>query len=75
MELQTGSNGSPKYQPVGAAPTAEAVMEADNALSPAHLTGNIVVILITDGELNCNWDQNATVSTIMKWLTQKNIKT
>ncbi len=73
--LQTGSNGSPLYQPVGATPTSEAVAAADMALSGATLVGTTVVILITDGEPNCNWDQNATVTTISNWLSQKNIKT
>ncbi|MFI5307086.1 MAG: hypothetical protein ACHQ53_07035, partial [Polyangiales bacterium] len=75
MELMTGSNGAPKYQPVGATPTAEAVKMSDMALSSATLTGPIVAIIITDGEPNCMWDQNATITTITNWLNQKQIKT
>jgi hypothetical protein len=74
-ELQTGASGSPKYQPVGQTPTSEAVAQADMALSMTTLVGKTVVVLITDGEPNCMWDQNATTTTITSWLTQKNIKT
>jgi hypothetical protein len=74
-ELQTGASGSPKYQPVGATPTSEAVANADKALSMATLTGNTAVVLITDGAPNCSWDQTMTVTTITNWLTQKKIKT
>jgi hypothetical protein len=75
MTLQTGNGGSPLYQPVGATPTAEAVQVADMALASAKLTGTVVAVIVTDGEPNCMWDQNATVTTIAKWLSQKNIKT
>jgi hypothetical protein len=75
MDLQTGSSGGPLYQPVGATPTAEAVQVADMALTAAQLVGTVVAVIVTDGEPNCNWDQNATVTTITNWLSQKNIKT
>jgi hypothetical protein len=75
MDLQTGNNGGPKYQPVGRTPTAEAVQVADMALGTAQLVGTVVAVIVTDGEPNCMWDQNATVTTITNWLSQKNIKT
>jgi hypothetical protein len=75
MDLQTKNGGMPLYAPVGATPTAEAVKAADMALAGATLTGSTVAVIITDGEPNCMWDQNATVSIIMNWLTQKKIKT
>jgi hypothetical protein len=58
-------------------PTAEAVKMADMALmaNVGKLKGTIAVILITDGEPNCMWDQNATVTTVGNWLSQSNIKT
>jgi uncharacterized protein YegL len=74
-ELQTGSNGSPKYQPVGRTPTYEALQQADMALTATQLVGTVVVVLVTDGEPNCMWDQNASVMIIGNWLSQKNIKT
>jgi uncharacterized protein YegL len=75
MELQTGANGAPKYQPVGRTPTYEALQQADNALAAATLVGTVVVVLVTDGEPNCMWDQAKSVTIIQNWLSQKNIKT
>jgi hypothetical protein len=75
MDLQTKNMGMPLYGPVGATPTAEAVKMADMALAGANLVGTTVAVIITDGEPNCQWDQNATVTTIMGWLSQKQIKT
>jgi hypothetical protein len=74
-DLQTKNNGAALYQPVGATPTAEAVKVADMALASAPLVGTTVAVIITDGEPNCMWDQNATVTTIGNWLSQKKIKT
>jgi hypothetical protein len=75
MDLQTKSNGMPLYMPVGLTPTAEAVSMGDMALAGANLTGTTVAVIITDGEPNCMWNQNTTVSTITNWLSQKQIKT
>jgi hypothetical protein len=76
-ELMTGGPGNgPKYAPVmaGATPTAEGVKMADMALSGATLTGTTSVVLITDGEPNCMWDQAGTIAILDGWL-KKNILT
>jgi hypothetical protein len=59
----------------GATPTAEAIAMADQALNSVMLTGNTAVVLITDGEPNCLWDEAAANATIARWLSEKNIKT
>jgi len=59
----------------GATPTAEAIAMADQALNSATLTGATAVVLITDGEPNCQWDEAAANATIARWLSEKNIKT
>ena len=80
-ELQTGGTaGLPKYEPIrmpapGATPTSEGVQMADMALSSATLTGATVVVIITDGEPNCGWNQQQTVDTVARWLSEKQIKT
>jgi hypothetical protein len=86
-ELRTGgAGGVPKYEPMrpgfgpagaaaGATPTAEAVAMADQALSSATLVGATAVVLITDGEPNCMWDEAAANATVARWLAEKNIKT
>jgi hypothetical protein len=74
-ELQTGSNGMPKYQPVGLTPTSEAIDQADSALAGATLVGPTVVMIITDGEPNCSWDQSKSVATLRRWLSEKSIET
>lgn len=66
----------PKYQPVaaGATPTTEGIKRADEALAATQLTGAIAVVLITDGDPNCAWDQAATVAIIQGWAA-RGIKT
>ena len=59
----------------GATPTAEAIAMADQALNGATFTGATAVVLITDGEPNCAWDEAAANATIARWLAEKNIKT
>jgi len=81
-----GAGGLPKYEPMrpgappagssaGATPTAEAIAMADQALNAATLAGATAVVLITDGEPNCLWDEAAANATIARWLSEKNIKT
>jgi len=60
---------------LGATPTTEAVQQANNTLINATLNGTTVAIIVTDGEPNCNWDQNMTTTTIANWLSQWQIKT
>jgi hypothetical protein len=66
----------PKYQPVaaGRTPTSEGIARADEALNATQLTGAIAVVLITDGDPNCTWDQAATVGIITAWAA-RGIKT
>jgi hypothetical protein len=90
-ELSTGgAMGVPKYDAMrpsdvspsaGATPTAEAIAMADQALNAATLTGATAVVIITDGEPNCQWAdptmmaEATTNATIARWLSEKNIKT
>jgi hypothetical protein len=76
-ELQTGSAGSPKYQPVqgGGTPTSEGLLQAEAALKAATLKGTTAAVIITDGEPNCSWDQTQSTTTIMNWLSSMKIKT
>jgi len=66
----------PKYQPVaaGRTPTSEGIARANEALNATQLTGAIAVVLITDGDPNCMWDQAATVNIITGWAA-RGIKT
>jgi hypothetical protein len=77
VELQTGGpGGTPKYETVnGSTPTSEGVQQADTALRGATLTGTTAVVIITDGEPNCSWNQQQTTTTIGNWLSQLHIKT
>jgi hypothetical protein len=84
-ELMTGgAMGAPKYDAMrpndvspsaGATPTSEAIAMADQALNAATLAGATAVVLVTDGEPNCMWDEATTTATIGRWLSEKNIKT
>ncbi len=59
--LSTGS-------PSGGTPLGEALVAADTALSAASLSGSTRVVVLTDGEPNCD---NSTLSTIPPmWLAQ-----
>ncbi len=78
IELQSGgAGGTPKYAPVagGNTPTSEGVQQADTALRGATLTGTTAVVIITDGQPNCSWNQQLTTTTIGNWLSQLNVKT
>ncbi len=68
-KMQTGrSGGAPMYQPgLGQTPTLEALKVADAALASAALTGSTSVIVVTDGDPNCNWDQTMAVSLVTSW--------
>jgi hypothetical protein len=75
-----GGNPTPLYGVLGLSaisqtPTSEAVQAADAALAGATLAGTTAVILVTDGEPNCAWDEAQTTATITSWLIQKNIQT
>lgn len=73
--LGIGGGIGPGGGSAGATPTAEAIAMADQALGSTTLTGATAVVLITDGEPNCQWDEAAANATIARWLSEKNIKT
>ncbi len=57
--------------PNGRTPTGTATMVADAALMAAlpTLVGNTTVVLITDGDPNCNTDDTQVNQTVASWLT------
>jgi hypothetical protein len=75
-KMQTGGvNGTPMYQPgLGGTPTLEGLQGADAALNAATLSGTTVVILITDGDPVCAWNQGTAISLVSAWAA-KGIKT
>jgi hypothetical protein len=70
-----GAGGVAKYSPgLGMTPTLEGLQAADAAISGATLTGTTVVILVTDGDPNCTWNE-ATATTLVSGWAAKGIKT
>jgi hypothetical protein len=75
MSAFAGSgNGAPVYAPVpsdnGAlsfTPLKEALQQAQSALAGATLTGITSVVIITDGEPNCEWDMNVSRQIVSDW--------
>ncbi len=59
---------------IGQTPTLEALQAADVAISTATLKGATAVILVTDGDPNCKWDQTMAVNIVTAWAA-KGIKT
>jgi hypothetical protein len=76
-ELETGNAGAPKYEPQerGGTPTTEAIAQADTALRGMALTGTTAVVLITDGEPNCEWNQADSTAKVADWASSLGVKT
>lgn len=63
-----GSNlGTNMNEPLGATPTREAMDQANAALATSAFSGPAIVVLVTDGEPNCAWDQTHTTDQIAGW--------
>jgi hypothetical protein len=60
---------------IGQTPTTEAVAAADVMLQNSTLMGETAVVIVTDGEPNCGWDQTKTTTMVAGWLSKYNIKT
>lgn len=66
---------TPLYAPSATGtPTLEGLQVADAALATATLTGTTSVILVTDGDPNCAWNQATAIGIVAAWLG-KGIKT
>jgi hypothetical protein len=72
--LQTfGANPmAPIYTPVpgGLTPLKEGLMQAQAALASSMLPGITSVVIVTDGDPNCEWDQAVAQQIVDGWLTQ-----
>ena len=64
-----GGNSAPPYAPVpgGRTPLSEALQQAKAALDSTTLSGITAVILITDGDPNCSWDEGAANKVVSDW--------
>ena len=63
------ANTAPPYAPVpgGFTPLSEALQEAQLALDASALTGLTSVVIITDGERNCEWDAAISRQIVTDW--------
>jgi len=64
-----GGNAAPPYAPVpqGRTPLKEGLQQAQAALSSSTLSGITTVIVITDGDPNCEWDEAASTQIVTEW--------
>jgi hypothetical protein len=64
-----GTGGTPLYAPLGAGltPLSEGLQQAQAALAGSTLTGITAVIVITDGDPNCAWDEAASTQIVTGW--------
>ena len=62
-------NGNPLYAPLvgGVTPLSEGLAQAQAALASSTLTGITAVIVITDGDPNCAWDEAASTKIVSDW--------
>ncbi len=72
LDQMGGADASPKYAPVrgGFTPLSEALAVAQVALQDATLEGEISVVIITDGDPNCEWDQALATEIVADWQAQ-----
>jgi hypothetical protein len=65
-----GGNAPPPYAPVpgGSTPLKEGLLQAQNAIMTSTLTGITTVIVITDGDPNCQWDEGTSKQIVSDWL-------
>ena len=66
------ANMAPPYAPVpgGFTPLKEGLMQAQAALAAGMREGITSVIVITDGDPNCQWDANVSRQIVMDWRTK-----
>lgn len=66
------ANTAPPYAPVpnGLTPLKEGLEQAQAALASSTLDGLTSVIVITDGDPNCEWDAAVSRQIVADWLTQ-----
>lgn len=66
-----GGNAAPPYAPVpgGRTPLKEGLQQAQAAIASSALTGITTVIVITDGDPNCNWDEGVSTQIVTDWNT------
>jgi len=64
-----GANTAPPYAPVpgGLTPLKEGLQQAQAALASSTLTGITSVVVITDGDPNCEWDANVSMQIVTDW--------
>jgi len=64
-----GAGTDPKYTPVvgGMTPLGEALLVAQTALNSTAAKGLTTVVIITDGEPNCAWDQELATEVVREW--------
>jgi hypothetical protein len=64
-----GGNSAPPYAPVpgGNTPLKEGLQQAQMALASSTLTGITTVIIITDGDPNCMWDEPTATKIVSDW--------
>jgi hypothetical protein len=64
-----GGNTAPPYAPIpgGFTPLKEGLMQAQAALASATLTGTTSVVVVTDGDPNCEWDQAVSLQIVTDW--------
>ncbi|MGD8861919.1 MAG: vWA domain-containing protein [Myxococcales bacterium] len=70
----TGLPDQWRLQGAGRTPLQTAVEQADMALSGATLEGPVSIVILTDGEPNCDTDPNAVMSYVQGW-ADEGIKT
>jgi hypothetical protein len=63
------ANTAPPYAPVpgGFTPLSEGLQQAQTALTSATLTGITSVVVITDGDPNCEWNAAASRQIVTDW--------
>jgi hypothetical protein len=64
-----GANTAPLYAPIpgGLTPLMEGLQQAEAALASSMLTGTTAVVVITDGDPNCDWDAGASRQIVSGW--------
>jgi hypothetical protein len=64
-----GGNTAPPYAPVpgGFTPLKEGLMQAQSAIASSMLTGITSVVVVTDGDPNCEWDQGVSQQIVTDW--------
>lgn len=68
----TGNANAKPYTPVpgGFTPLKEGLIQAQAAIAGANLQGSTAVVIITDGEPNCEWDAAQATQIVSDWASQ-----